>query len=108
MAAPRCLLGTRTERPLAAKIAGDLDGSKKADLRRYAAARLPQFEVRSGGSTSVDVTRKGIDRAYGVTKLQHQLNVGIEELLFLGARLDADGNDLPVKEMGVTCIPVTG
>lgn len=94
--------------PLEAKTAWDPDGSKKAQLCRYAAARLPEFEVRSGGSTSVDVTSKGVDKAYGVAKLQHYLHLGIDDLLFLGDRLDADGNDHAVKKMGVTCIPVTG
>jgi phosphomannomutase len=94
--------------PLDAKTAWDPDGSKKASLRRYAATRLPDLEVRSGGSTSVDVTDKGIDKAYGVAKLQRDLHLGIDDLLFLGDRLDADGNDYPVLQMGVTCIPVTG
>ena len=94
--------------PLEAKIAWDPDGSKKARLCQYAASRLPGFEVRSGGSTSVDVTSKGVDKAYGVAKLQHYLHLRIDDLLFLGDRLDVDGNDHPVKKMGVTCIPVTG
>ncbi len=94
--------------PLEAKTAWDPDGSKKAQLRRYAAARLPELEVRSGGSTSVDVTRKGVDKAYGVAKLQLYLHLDLDDLLFLGDRLDVDGNDYPVKQMGVTCIPVTG
>lgn len=48
--------------PVDAKKAWDPDGAKKESLRAYAAERLPDLEVRSGGSTSVDVTRKGIDK----------------------------------------------
>ena len=33
------------------------------------AARLPGLEVRSGGSTSIDITRAGIDKAFGVRQL---------------------------------------
>jgi phosphomannomutase len=94
--------------PVEAKLAWDPDGAKKAQLCRYAAARLPDFEVRSGGSTSVDVTAKGIDKAYGIAKLQHYVHLRIDELLFLGDRLDVDGNDYPVLRMGVTSIPVSG
>jgi HAD superfamily hydrolase (TIGR01484 family) len=94
--------------PLDAKIAWDPDGSKKAQLCRYAAERLPELEVRSGGSTSVDVTNKGIDKAYGIAKLQHYLRLNLDNLLFLGDRLEVEGNDHPVLAMGVTCIPVAG
>jgi phosphomannomutase len=94
--------------PLEAKAAWDPDGSKKAELRDHASRLLPDLEVRSGGSTSVDVTRKGIDKAYGIGKLMEQLGVGREALLFVGDRLDAAGNDYPVLAYGVPCVAVSG
>ncbi len=94
--------------PVAAKSAWDPDGSKKGRLRTYAAQRLPGLEVRSGGSTSVDVTREGIDKAYGVRKLMEQLGLGVDDLLFVGDRLQPDGNDFPVRAMGVRSIEVHG
>lgn len=66
------------------------------------------MEVRSGGSTSVDITRKGIDKAHGMRKLAEQTGISLDEMLFIGDRLDPDGNDYPVKAMGVTCHAVTG
>jgi phosphomannomutase len=93
--------------PLGAKAAWDPDGAKKSSLVAYAAPLLPDFEVRAGGSTSIDVTRKGIDKAYGVRKLMRQLQVAPEELLFVGDRLDEIGNDYPVFALGVPCVPVT-
>ncbi len=94
--------------PISAKAAWDPDGAKRFTLRSYAADRLPDFEVRVGGSTSIDVTPKGVDKAYGVTKLQDELHLDTGDLLFLGDRLDVDGNDYPVQAMGVRCISVTG
>jgi phosphomannomutase len=94
--------------PVDAKAAWDPDGAKKNALRKYAAERLPELEVRSGGSTSVDITRKGIDKAYGVHKLCEALDLELEDLLFVGDRLDEAGNDYPVKAMGVTCVAVEG
>ncbi|MDI6023880.1 HAD-IIB family hydrolase [Leucobacter sp. UT-8R-CII-1-4] len=94
--------------PVAAKQAWDPDGSKKNRLRAAVAARLPELEVRSGGSTSVDITRRGIDKAYGMRKLSEQTGISLEDMLFIGDRLDPDGNDYPVKAMGVACIAVTG
>ena len=57
------------EAPVARKEAWDPDGAKKRKLRDYVAKRLPEFEVRVGGSTSIDVTKHGIDKAYGIKKL---------------------------------------
>lgn len=94
--------------PLDAKHGWDPDGTKKERLRAYAAQRLPNLEVRAGGSTSIDVTRHGIDKAYGVNKLAERLNLTLKDMLFLGDRLDEAGNDFPVKRMGVRSIPVTG
>ena len=93
--------------PLDAKAAWDPDGTKKSMLVADAAPLLPDFEVRGGGSTSIDVTRKGIDKAYGIRKLMAQIQATPEELLFVGDRLDETGNDYPVLAVGVPCVPVT-
>jgi hydroxymethylpyrimidine pyrophosphatase-like HAD family hydrolase len=76
-------------------------------LRDYAAKLLPDLEVRAGGSTSVDVTRKGIDKAYGIGRLMAELGITAGQVLFVGDRLDEGGNDYPVKAMGVPCVAVT-
>ncbi|MEU2775213.1 HAD-IIB family hydrolase [Streptomyces sp. NPDC007162] len=94
--------------PHQAKAAWDPDGSRRRALREYAAQRLPDLEVRSGGSTSIDVTKKGIDKAYGMQRLLEHLDLRVEEVLFIGDRLDEGGNDYPVREMGVPCVAVTG
>ncbi|GAA4680797.1 HAD-IIB family hydrolase [Phytohabitans rumicis] len=93
--------------PVQAKYEWDPDGRKKAALRDYAAERLPELEVRSGGSTSVDVTKKGVDKAYGMGKLIERLGLAKEDVLFVGDRLDEGGNDYPVKAMGIRCVAVS-
>ena len=75
------------EAPLDAKRAWDPTGEKKAALRDAVAPLLPDLEVRSGGSTSVDITLKGADKAYG---------------------MNPEGNDYPVKALGVPCQAVSG
>jgi phosphomannomutase len=96
------------EAPVASKEAWDPDGAKKRKLRDYVASELPDFEVRVGGSTSIDVTKHGIDKAYGIKKLIGLLGIAQEELIFVGDRLEEGGNDHPVKAMGVDCLNVTG
>jgi HAD superfamily hydrolase (TIGR01484 family) len=99
-------LGQRA--PVDAKMAWDPDGEKKRALGAYAAVRLPDLEVRGGGSTSIDVTRKGIDKAYGVTRLLERLDAEPADLLFIGDRLDEAGNDYPVYALGVPSVAVHG
>jgi phosphomannomutase len=94
--------------PVPAKVAWDPTGEKKNRLRSAVQAQLPDLEVRSGGSTSVDITRQGIDKAYGMTRLAELTGIPLEQMLFVGDRLDENGNDYPVKALGVDCIAVTG
>jgi len=94
--------------PVAAKMAWDPTGEKKNALRDAVAVRIPDLEVRSGGSTSVDITRRGIDKAFGMRQLSEQTGIPLDDMLFVGDRLDEHGNDYPVLAMGVTCHAVTG
>jgi phosphomannomutase len=93
--------------PVEAKYAWDPDGTKKRKLREYVAAQIPDLEVRVGGSTSVDVTRKGIDKAYGIGKLMEHLQIAAGDVLFIGDRLDEGGNDYPVRSLGIRCVAVS-
>ncbi|MGY4859456.1 HAD-IIB family hydrolase [Cryobacterium sp. AP23] len=92
--------------PVAAKTQWDTDGAKKTALREAVQALLPDLEVRSGGSTSVDITRRGIDKAYGMNRLAELTGIPLDDMLFVGDRLDENGNDYPVKAMGVDCVAV--
>lgn len=94
--------------PAEAKYAWDPDGDKKRALRDLVAQRLTDLEVRSGGSTSIDVTRRGIDKAYGMRRLIERLGLTAGDVLFIGDRLDEGGNDYPVRAMGVPCVAVDG
>jgi hypothetical protein len=59
-----------------------------------------------GGSTSIDVTLPGIDKAYGIRKLRDVLGVSIADMLYVGDALFPGGNDYPARETGATCIQV--
>jgi phosphomannomutase len=67
---------------------------------------IPEFSVRLGGTTSVDVTKQGIDKAYGIRKLRDILDVAIGEMIFIGDALFPGGNDYPAIEAGVVSIQV--
>ena len=98
-------LGQRAPRD--AKHAWDPDGSKREALRDAVAPLLPGLEVRSGGSTSIDITRSGIDKAYGMRELAARTGINLTDMLFYGDRLDEGGNDYPVRALGVPSVAVT-
>lgn len=94
------------EAPPEKKYAWDPDGKKKHAIRDLAAPNLMDVEVRVGGTTSVDVTIIGVDKAYGMKKLMEQLEIGKSEILFVGDKLEEGGNDYPVKALGIDCLAV--
>lgn len=94
--------------PLELKVDWDPEGQKKAALAQDVAKALPDLEVRSGGSTSVDITAQGIDKAYGMDALVEATGIPKEEMLFIGDRLDEGGNDYAVKAAGYSTYPVGG
>ena len=67
---------------------------------------VPEFSVRLGGTTSVDVTKPGIDKAYGIAKLRDTLGISIDAMIFVGDALFPGGNDYPAKQAGVVSIQV--
>jgi HAD superfamily hydrolase (TIGR01484 family) len=95
------------EAPAEAKYAwAEKNAESKQVLRRRVAEALPNLEVRLGGSTSVDITRIGIDKAYGMQKLLEELDINKDDILFIGDKLQEGGNDYPVKAMGIDTIEV--
>ena len=85
----------------------DPDGSKKLRLRDIIVPKIPDFEVRAAGTTTIDVTKQGIDKAYGMRKLMEMTGLSKEEILFMGDKLIEGGNDYPVKAMGIDCMEVS-
>ena len=92
--------------PIEEKKKWDADFTKRKNLKSLLDTLIPEFSVRLGGTTSVDVTKSGIDKAYGIRKLRDTLGVAIQEMIFIGDALFPGGNDYPAKEAGVVCIQV--
>jgi phosphomannomutase len=92
--------------PLGNKTAWDPDFTKRRKIKSILDTLIPEFSVRTGGSTSIDITKPGIDKAYGIGKLRDLLNVSIKEMIYVGDALYIGGNDYAVRQAGVDCIPV--
>lgn len=77
-------------------------------MARYLQKILPEFEVKVGGLTSIDITRKGLDKAYGIKQIAKVLKTKISDMTFIGDALYRGGNDYPAKKTGILCIQVKG
>ena len=67
---------------------------------------LDGFEVRVGGTTSIDVTYKGMDKTYGIKKLLKLIKMYKKNTIFIGDALYDGGNDSSVKTLNIDCIEV--
>ena len=94
------------EAPLQDKVKWDPDFTKRKKMKTILDGLIPEFSVRLGGSTSIDVTKPGIDKAYGIKKLRDVLAISIEEMIFIGDALFPGGNDYPAEQAGALSIRV--
>ena len=94
--------------PLAEKEEWDPDFAKRKKITAILETLIPEFSIRIGGATSIDVTKPGIDKAYGIGKLRDTLHFSFKEMIYIGDALFPGGNDYPAEEAGVVSIPVKG
>ncbi len=92
--------------PLEAKATWDPIFEKRKKIKAILTSLIPSYSVRLGGNTSIDITRPGIDKSYGIKKLHEVLGIPIKEMIFIGDAIFPGGNDYPAKEAGVSSIRV--
>ena len=84
----------------------DPDFAKRQKIKALLEPSIPEFSVGLGGTTSIDVTRRGVDKAYGLRKLEQVLGVSTKEMIFVGDALFPGGNDYPARSTDAICIAV--
>lgn len=84
------------------------NAAMKMKIARLLQAYLPDLEVRAAGFTSIDVTQKGIDKAYGLRQIERRLRTRIRDMLFVGDAIYPGGNDYAVVRTGVDYVKVNG
>lgn len=92
--------------PLEAKKKWDPKFIKRKKIKKCLDRPLKGFAINIGGATSIDITKPGIDKAYGIRKLRHTLKIKISDMIFIGDALFEGGNDHPARTTGADCIQV--
>lgn len=79
---------------------------RRVEIVKALEVYLPEFEIKIPGYSSIDVTRKGIDKAYGIQKIEELIGVSIPEMIFVGDALYEGGNDHAVIRTGIDTVAV--
>lgn len=92
--------------PIEAKEHWDPDFAKRKVIQADLKTRLPDLSINMGGATSIDITQKGVDKAYGLKRLRDESGVALERMLFIGDAIFPGGNDYPAKTLGLDVVRV--
>jgi hypothetical protein len=98
--------GLGSDAPLALKEKWDPDHAKREALAKELRLELLDFSVSIGGTTSIDITGKGIDKAYGIKKLMSRLRYEPKQVFYVGDALFSGGNDASVLSLGIGSLSV--
>jgi HAD superfamily hydrolase (TIGR01484 family) len=94
--------------PVEEKKKWDPMREKRKPLLAALVRRLPDFSVVMNATTSIDITHKGISKAYGIRQLIALTGISVGEMLYVGDALEEGGNDAVVIETGIKTHAVFG
>jgi phosphomannomutase len=94
--------------PIELKEEWDPDHKKRELLRAELLKLIPEFEIKIGGTTSIDITRKDISKEDGVLWLAKHFKIDASEMLYVGDALFSGGNDAEVLKTSVQTKQVSG
>jgi hypothetical protein len=78
----------------------------KLKISKALQKRLPDLEVLAAGHTSIDITKKGIDKSYGLKQIEKYLKIKIGKMLFLGDAIFPGGNDYAITKTPIDYVYV--
>lgn len=87
--------------PVDVKQAWDPTHTKRMPLYNLLVEELPDFSIGINAATSIDITQKGINKAYGIRQLAGISGISVSEMLYVGDALEEGGNDAVVLQTGV-------
>ncbi|KAJ2897512.1 hypothetical protein MKZ38_004635 [Zalerion maritima] len=92
--------------PISEKKHWDPDFAKRKVIQADLRTRLPGLSINMGGTTSIDITKEGVDKGYGLKRLSAASGISLEQMMFIGDAIFPGGNDYPAKELGLPTVQV--
>lgn len=93
--------GLGVDAPGDKKAVWDPDRTKRMKLKSFLEPLLPDLDIKISSRTAIDITKRGVDKAYGVRWLAKHLGIVPEDMLFVGDDLSEGGNDAKVIPTGI-------
>lgn len=90
--------------PVEVKEVWDPNLEKRKKIQAYVKDSLSEFSVNIGGSSTIDVTRKWVDKWFWVSKLQEMYWFLIPDMLFIWDAIYPWWNDYPPYKIWVESI----
>ncbi len=94
--------------PIEIKKSFDPDKKIRLAMLEKLIPMLPNHEVKIGGTTTIDITKKGMDKGWGIKRFANHMSITLPEIGFVGDALFPGGNDYPAMEIGLHCVEVKG
>ncbi len=79
----------------------DPTGAKRLEWAKALTKLLGEdkYEIKVAGTTSIDVTKKGLDKEWGIREFVKQRGVFLKDILFFGDKIFPGGNDYPASKI---------
>ena len=93
--------GLGMQAPLELKDKWDPDRKKRETLINSLQPKLPNYSVKMAGTTSIDITPSGVDKAYGVGELMNYLEYSKDQVFYIGDAFYPQGNDTSILRLNI-------
>lgn len=91
------IIGRKADKKLKKEFDPTKEKRKKL-IKEFFKPRLPEFEMVIGGTTTIDFTKKGFNKSFGIKKVKEIFGYEYDEMIYFGDDLQKGGNDYAVKE----------
>lgn len=89
--------------PLEEKLKYDPDFEKRKRIRNYIIKDLQDYNILIWWTTSIDITRAWVDKAYWVKKLSENVGIDLDDIIFVWDAVFPWWNDYPpFDKLGIT------
>lgn len=88
------------------KSTWDPRGTKRKEMIVALNKALPDYSIRLGGTSSIDISLLGVDKEFALKELMRYRKLNASEILYVGDKFRPGENDYPALVAGVTCLRV--